>query len=106
MIFTLMPMAFVVNASLIWLQPPLVSVQLTVPHAVDFRHRREPFPPFAAPNVIPRPMDNPVGPNNLSAPAILLRDTMNAPFKIRLNGQQSAIVIPLDFRSVSLAILK
>jgi len=51
-------------------------------------------------------MDKSVGPDDLSAPTILLGAPMNLPFKVRFHGQQSAIVIPLNLIPVFLAVLK
>ena len=99
-------MPFVIKTALIGIQPPLVPMGNTVLHAVDFGHRRETFPPFPAPDVITGSMDKSVGPDDLSAPAILLGAPMNLPFKVRFHGQQSAIVIPLNLISVSHTILQ
>ena len=50
-------------------------------------------------------MDKSVGPNDFSTLAILLGESMNSSLKVRLHGQQRAIVIPLDFLPVFLTIL-
>ena len=106
MILSLAPMPFVIKTALIGIQPPLVPVGNTVLHAVDFGYRRETFPPFQAPDVMTGSMDESVGPDDLSAPAILLGKAMNLSFKVRFHGQQCAIVIPLDLISVSHTILQ